>query len=371
MQTMKLKFIYLSFIILILTLSWACKKDNPGSERPDFDREAMLENYAVNIIRPAYEKLLDETNALKTRWVDFTATPAESSLLSLREQWLATAIAWQSANAFNFGPAGEQGLRKGMIEEIGTFPVNTEKIENFITSGDASLNNFDRDSRGILAIEYLLWGESGDAQQVLTALQDNNRQIYLAALIDHLYNEVDRVTTAWATYQTEFIANDGTDVGSSTSQLYNEFVRSYEAAKNFKVGLPAGKRAGQTQAAPQLVEAYYSGNSLELLKAHLASIDRIYYGKSLAGSDGVGFYEYLQAVEGGPTLIASTETQWQAVNSAIATVPTDVSFTELIVQGAPSVNDLHTEMQKQIRFFKSDMSSLLGIAITFNSGDGD
>lgn len=368
---MKLKFIYLPFILLVITLAWACKKDEPGSERPDFDRAAMLENYALNLIRPAYENLLDEANVLKTRWADFTASPAESTLLSLREQWLATAIAWQSANGFNFGPAGEEGLRKGMIEEVGTFPVNTEKIENFIAAGDAGLNNFDRDSRGILAIEYLLWGENGDAQQVLTALQDNNRQVYLTALIDHLYSEVNRVTTAWETYQSEFIANDGTDVGSGTSQLYNEFVRSYEAAKNFKVGLPAGKRAGQTQAEPQLVEAYYSGTSLELLKAHLAAIDRIYYGESLTGSDGVGFHEYLQAVEGGPTLIASTETQWQAVNSALAAVPADASFSELIAQDAPAVNDLHTEMQKQIRFFKSDMSSLLGIAITFNSGDGD
>lgn len=368
---MKLKFIYLPFILLVITLAWACKKDEPGSERSDFDRAAMLENYALNLIRPAYENLLDEANELKTRWADFTASPGENTLLSLREQWLATAIAWQSGNGFNFGPAGEEGLRKGLIEEVGTFPVNTEKIESFIAAGDAGLNNFDRDSRGILAMEYLLWGESGDIQQVLTALQDNNRQSYLAALIDHLYSEADRVTTAWETYQSEFIANDGTDVGSGTSQLYNEFVRSYEAAKNFKVGLPAGKRAGQTQAEPQLVEAYYSGTSLELLKAHLAAIDRIYYGKSLTGSDGVGFREYLQAVEGGPALIASTETQWQAVSNALAAVPNNASFSELIAQDAPAVNDLHTEMQKQIRFFKSDMSSLLGIAITFNSGDGD
>ncbi len=32
-------------------------------------------------------------------------------------------------------------------------------------------------------------------------------------------------------YKTEFIRNDGTDAGSSTAQLYNEFVRSYESIK--------------------------------------------------------------------------------------------------------------------------------------------
>ena len=361
----------LFFFALILTFFWACKKDEPGSERPDFDRGSMLENYAVNIIRPAYETLLSNADELKNEWSDFAGAPDENKLLALREQWLAVALAWQSANAFNFGPAGESGLRKGMIEEIGTFPVNTEKIENFIAAGDATLNNFDRDSRGILALEYLFWGESEDVQPVLTAFQNESRRTYTTAVIDHLYNEVDRIATAWESYQATFIANAGTDVGSSTSQLYNEFVRSYEAAKNFKVGLPAGKRAGQTQAEPQLVEAYYSGKSLELLKAHLASIDRIYYGRSANGADGAGFYEYLQAVEGGPTLITATEAQWQAVQNSLAAVSTTTPFAELAAQDDPAVNDLHTEMQKQIRFFKSDMSSLLGIAITFNSGDGD
>lgn len=368
---MKLPIASFLFAALLITMAIACKKDDPGGERPDFDRGAMLENYAVNVIRPAFEDLLDQTGALKSRWESFSANPDADGLMDLRTQWLATALSWESANAFNFGPAGEEGLRKGLIEEIGTFPVSPEKIENYITAGDAALNNFDRDSRGLLAIEYLLYGEGKTVQEVLVELEDENRRIYLEALVDHLTTEVGRVAAEWETYQTEFIANDGTDIGSSTSQLYNEFVRSYEAAKNFKVGLPAGKRAGQTQPEPQLVEAYYSGKSLTLLKAHLASIERLYYGKAASGADGVGFHEYLQAATGGPALIEATEAQWQAVKTALNQVPTSETFAQLIADDAPAIDALHTEMQKQIRFFKSDMSSLLGIAITFNSGDGD
>lgn len=366
---MKIKITSIVCCVLILAQTWACKKDDPGTEQPSFDRAAMLENYAVNIIRPAYEDLLGETKKLRDLWGDFLSDPSESQLQEVRDQWLSLATAWQSANAFNFGPAGEEGLRKGLIEEIGTFPVATEKIEDFITAGDVSLNNFDRDSRGILAMEYLLF--DGEAATVLQALEEEQRRAYLSALVDHLYEEVERVTTAWESYQSDFIANDGTDVGSSTSQLYNEFVRSYEAAKNFKVGLPAGKRAGQNEAAPQLVEAYYSGSSLDLLKAHVASIDRIYYGKGIQGTNRTGFYEYLQSVEGGPALITATEVQWSAVQHALANVPTSSTLAQLSAQDDPAVDDLHTEMQKQIRFFKSDLSSLLGIAITFNSGDGD
>lgn len=357
-------------LFLVIISFGACKKDNPGRE-DDFDRAAMLENYAANLIRPAYQSLLTEILLLENDWTAFTAEATEARLQVVQQQWLQTALAWQSANGFNFGPAGEQGLRKGLIEEIGTFPVNVDKIEGFIAAGDVSLNNFDRDSRGILAVEYLLFGPNGDIQEALLSLQTENRRAYLAAILRHLYLAVETVVNAWADYQTEFITNDGTDVGSATSQFYNEFVRSYEAAKNFKVGLPAGKRAGQTQSEPRLVEAYYSGRSLDLLKAHLAAVDRIYHGANAAGTNGLGLDDYLRSVAGGPALLTTTESQWQEVLKALNAVPDNVAFSQLMAQDDINVDDLHTEMQKQIRFFKSDLSSLLGIAITFNSGDGD
>ncbi len=364
------KRIFPLLILLLLSLFWACGKEN-GSKQPDFDRAAMLENYAANLIEPAFQELLLHTVQLQTAFDTFSTTPGLASLEALREQWFQTALAWQSANAYNFGPAGEQGVLKSLVEEIGTFPASEQKIESFIANGDFTLNNFDRDSRGIYAIEYLIFGTSADPQDVVLALEDASRRSYLQAIIGHLHQRVNTVTGTWSNYHDSFVKNDGTDVGSSTTLLYNEFLRSYESLKNFKVGLPAGKRAGQTQSEPQLVEAYYAGRSLDLLKAHAEAISRIYYGTMANGADGIGFHEYLQQVEGGPALIAATETQWLAVQTALANVPATPAFSVLIQNEDPAIEALHTELQKHTRFFKSDMSSLLGIAITYNSGDGD
>lgn len=358
-----------SGLAILLTI-FACGKDK-GPKQPDFDRTAMLENYADQLIQPAYQALQLEAEKLLVTWDSFSTNPGTDRLSELQAQWLATALAWESANAYNFGPAGEQGLLKSLVEEIGIFPVNVSKVEAYIASGDASLNNFDRDSRGLLAIEYLIFGTTGEPQAVLQALQDAKRAAYLAAIISQLSQRVTTVVNAWPNYRTGFLQNDGTDAGSSTSQLYNEFVRSFESAKNFKVALPAGKRAGQTQAEPHLVEAYYSGKSLQLLRAHLEAIERIYYGTTAAGIDGIGFHEYLQKVEGGPALISATAAQWQAVKAALAQVPQGQPLSVLIQQEDPSIENLFIELQKHTRFFKSDMSSLLGIAITYNSGDGD
>jgi hypothetical protein len=70
-------------------------------------------------------------------------------------------------------------------------------------------------------------------------------------------------------------------------------------------------------------------------------------------------------------LVTATEAQWLQVKIALSLVPSNLPLSQLMQAGDLNVDALHTELQKQTRFFKSDMSSLLGIAVTFSSGDGD
>jgi uncharacterized protein len=352
-------------IFLVLGSFLACdESDNPPTDT--FDRSAMLRQYADNVIQPAYDSLQNSIIGLALQWDAFILSQDPQLLAGVRQQWTNSYAHWQTANAFNFGPAGEEGLRKGLLEEIGTFPANVAKIEEFIANGDTGFQNFNRDTRGFLALEYLLFDNTNGS-----LLSDPKRQAYGTALIGHLQAQVEQVRLGWDTYIVEFLAANGTDVGSSTAQLYNEFVRSFEHIKNFKVGLPAGKRPGQTQPEPQLAEAYYSAQSLQMLKIHIATIERIYYGRGTNGLDGPGFKDYLGTVVGGPELVAATEAQWASVKAALDAVPSDRPLAELMAEGHPLVDALHTELQQQTRFFKSDMSSVLGIAITFSSGDGD
>lgn len=370
---MKMKTIVITSVTLFLsTLCFTACDPTTEPTGDSFDRKAMLQNYADNLIKPSFAELQSKVNALQTATGTFTTTVTEQNLTALQTAWKDAYTAFQYANAFNFGPAGEAGTRKKLVEEAGTFPVSTTKIESKIAANTTNLNDFDRDARGFLAVEYLLFNLQNDNAAIVTQFASAARRNYLTALSAKLKEQTDAVVTAWNdTYTTEFVNDNGTSAGSSTSQLYNEFVASFEAIKNLKLGLPLGKRAPQTEAAPQLVEAYYSGQSLPMLASHLTSIENIWYGRSRSGQDGVGFKEYLANVEGGPALITATETQLAAIRTAQNAVPTTTALSVQIAANSAPAESLYTELQKHVRYFKSDMSSLLGIAITFSSGDGD
>ena len=360
------------FLAGLLFLSSSCITPESTDSGNVFDRKAMLARYAEQFIEPAFAELRRSTSELHAKAGSYADAPSPAALSAARKAWAEAMLSWQQANAFNFGPAGESGLRKTLLEEIATFPVSENKIEQAIARGDHRFDNFDRDARGLLALEYLLFGKGqGDDALSQAFSLSPTRKTHLKALSGHLKERAEEVAAAWTAYRESFIANAGTDAGSSTSLLYNAFVQSYEHLKNFKVGLPAGKRPGQTKAEPQLVEGYYSGLSLPLLKSHFNALENLYLGRSATGVAGTGFREYLDSVEGGPALVALTLAQLQAVRKALESVPGEVPFSQLVASAHPSVESLHTELQKLTRFFKSDMSSLLGISITYNSGDGD
>ncbi len=367
---------YTLFHLLALAFFLVACEGEQGEKKAAFDRKKMLENVADNLILPAYTDLENSLRTLKSQTTAFVENPDAGSLSAVQNAWVSAYQNWQYANAYNFGAAGEAGLKKSLLEEIGTFPVSKTKIEAAVASGAYNLSDFNRDARGFLAVEYLVFGENfgqeGSQTRLLQSFENSVRRQYLLDLVENINVQVSTVKTAWqGSAREEFINNDGTEAGSSTSLLYNEFVKSFEGVKNFKLGLPMGKRPGQVQTEPQLFEAYYSGKSLEMMQMHLQAIENIWRGKSKNGTDGIGFEEYLKTVEGGTDLVQSTENQLINITAALNAVPQNEPLSVLVNQNKQPLENLYTELQKHTRFFKSDMSSLLGIAITYSSGDGD
>jgi uncharacterized protein len=332
----------------------SCKKPTDPVNEKKFDRAVFLESYATEFIVPGFKTSLSEISRLESQILNLNSF---DDLSSVRLQWQKAYLAYLKVSLYNFGPAEEQVLRKSLVEEVATFPVNPVVILQKINSEVFSFQDFKRDSRGFLAIEYLLFNDAN--------IKDKKWHAYLVAITKDIKERIQIVSVAWETYSLEFIGNDGTSAGSSTSAMYNEFLKSFEALKNFKLGLPLGLRPGQTQAIPENVEAPHSQLNLLLLKQHFQGIKSFWI-----GTPGKGFKDYLLTVEGGEVLVNSTELQMNEVEVAFDAL-NETDFEKTHLDGNVALINLHTELQKLTRFFKSEMSSLLGIAITFSSGDGD
>ena len=198
----------------------------------------------------------------------------------------------------------------------------------------------------------------------------------MKAVSRNILSRVETVLNQWqGVYGTAFINNDGAQAGSSISELYNAFVFHFEVMKNYNLGLPMGKRAGQVSSEPSKVEGYYSGFSTALLQAKYTALRHLWFGYarlSLATSlSANGFKEYILSVENGPRLAQDTELQWNVIGTGISTIDAQVPLHTMIIGQSSQLEQIFLEMTKHTRFIKSEMSSLLGISITYASGDGD
>ena len=69
------------FFAALLVVSCDSSDDGPGSiPPPEFDQMEMLENYADNLIVPAYSDLQSKADLLKTAASDFEAEPSVANL---------------------------------------------------------------------------------------------------------------------------------------------------------------------------------------------------------------------------------------------------------------------------------------------------
>lgn len=361
--------ILLAFISLLCIVS--CD-DPSGIVQQGYDRKSMLEFTEKQTIIPLLTDVHVAMKKLDSTLIALDKNRSEGQAQAARDAWRKLAIAWQYAVIFDFGPAE---MNDGsLFQQIGTFPVSTIKVDSYISAQDSTFQNFDRDARGLYALEYILFKDSTSC--IHSFEQQPFRIAYARAMSRNMLSRLETVLDQWQhAYGISFIQSDGVQAGSSISDLYNAFVYHYEVMKNYNLGLPMGKRAGQIKNEPTKVEGYFSGSSVTLLKAKYEAIKYLWYGYarlSLATSlSPRGFKDYIETVELGPRLIQDTEAQWNEIDQAFSAIDSRISLQELIQLQSPALDTVFTALTKQTRFLKSEMSSLLGISITYSSSDGD
>jgi predicted lipoprotein len=342
--------------------------DDNGSTGTGFDRKAMLTNISTNIIIPAYTTYQANVVSLDAAVTTFNTTPNATNLTALQAAFVVAYKQWQSTSIYDFGPATDVNLRVN----TNTYPAAIDQITANITSGTYNsglLANLA--AKGFPALDYLLFGTGVDNAAILaqytTDAKAGNRKTYLATLSTELKTNATTVLNAWnGSYKTAFLAATGTDAGSSTGQLVNQLIYDYETIKNYEIGVPAGSQSMGT-IFPAKVQAYYSKISLQLTNLHLQAIQNLYLGASGSGLD--DYLAYSNAKYNGGSLNDAIKAQFTTSFTKLSTLSDPLSAN--ITNNQTAVMAAFTELQKLTVMLKTDMTSSLGIAITFGDNDGD
>lgn len=352
----------------------ACGSDNGDSgPKSEYNRQAMLANYADNLIIPGYQSFNKEMSEMATAITAFTVSPSATTLATARKEYQEAYLAWQEVGIYEFGPADEQMLRTN----LNIYPTTTSQIESNISSDSYNLETTaNMSAKGFPAIDYLLYPQAGDAdvvEQYTTASNAANRKKYLQDLTSRMKQAAEATHTAWTTGSTakSFKESGGTAVGSSVGNLVNQFNFEVDLTKRAKVGIPSGRFSAGTPV-PDRVEAYYSRTSLVLLERNLKALKATFLGQSAAGVNGPGLDDYLDHVGAkynNKNLSEAIIQQLDAALTALAAVPAPLS--QAVTNNPQAVSKVYEELQKLIVLTKTDMPAALGVTITYTDNDGD
>ncbi len=356
---------------LIIVLVSCSKSGDSGTVIPPASNvDSALVNISKNIIIPAYQNLSAASIALDASVTAFTTAPDATSLANAQAAFKTAYLAWESCSEYQFGPANDQSLLTGVIN---IFPTDSNLIKSNISTGTYTIDGLSNlKAQGFPAIDFLLFGANSATTlgRYTTDAGAANAKKYLSAITASIKTKAGAVASAWSsTYMTTFNAATGVNAGSSLSLLMNSFVQDYDVElKNYKIGIPIGKY-GTTALplAPDKVEGYYSGISLQLLTQQIKALQLLY-----TGGTGNSFDDKVIASKyqkNGVPLNNVINAEFTAIFSKLAVLSDPLSGA--INNNLTAVNDAYTEITKMVVLLKVDLSSALGIKISFQDDDGD
>ncbi len=371
---MNIKYLqYIAICIGLTVVVFSCSSgddDTGGQTPPEFDRAAMLANYADNLILPAYSDLQVEVDQMAADATAFESEPTAANLETLQNALKSVRLSWQDANFYQFGPAETVTLRAS----LNTYPTDTDKIESNIENGGYTLGSIDNIAAGGLpALDYLIHGAEVTTEQIIAAFTTDpgasERMTYLVDNVAFVKSRVDDVVNSWDPagddYRGTFLSegNGGTGVGSSISLLVNAMILHYERfMRDGKIGIPAGVRSAGVPR-PTATEAFYGGYSAELAVANITGYKRL-----VIGGSGSGLDDYLEFMESDELSNDIQDGLDQSINDA-------GQLTDPLSENIENDNDgviaVFTSLQEVLVLIKVDMTSVLGITITFQDNDGD
>jgi predicted lipoprotein len=300
--------------------------------------------------------------------------PDAARLTAARDAWWLLREPWKRLLALPLGPIVDEGFDSA----IDFWPVRPTSVEGGVEAGISSQAELDLlgvASKGLPALEYLLWDPVGGDAAILAGLTAADtgaaRCTYLVVLAADLELRFEELETA----TTEFAAQLA-DAGSSEryptlalaiDELLNAAISGLHAVADLELGKPLGLTTG-SEPQPDLLESRLSDRSRTDLLDALEGFRRFYLGTpEPPGPEGAGF----------TILISQSQ---EAIDAAVRDqLERTLAEAEALPEPLRTVLDVDpdaataawTAVVELRRLLIADVAGLLGVTVSLTDNDGD
>ena len=356
--------IILVYIFLVFILGISC--NTKQKEKEVFDSKEMIADITKNIILPSISNFEKQAILLEKQALAFAQNPTEESLVTAQEQWKNTAVSYANIYAFNIGVP----KKKFMHHLLYNWPVFVNDF-NKATASDNKINidKISTRSKGLTGLEYLLFVSNDISNKKIVDLFIANpkRVSYLIPDEKDLKKQTLKLSEIWngqqENYQEVFINNAETGLKSSLNMLCNGLFNVVGTVKKAKLGKPAGLQ-GSSSTNYDLLQAYRSEISLQLIRNNIASVQKVYFNTS-----GSGIADNVRFISKNNNINDKIRNQFANIDKAIDQIHMPLRLA--IDQQKKPIEKLFKEITELVWLLNNDVRSTLSIIVTPTDNDGD
>lgn len=354
----------LAVLILVGLFLFGCKQ-TPEHTAKTFDVDNLLKEVTEKVIVPSMKTFSDEAGILFLETTEYAENPTTEKLGLLREQWVKTALAYESTYNFHFGVAKSRFLHQAIYN----WPTVPGSIEDFIQNkevNEETMRTVSPQIKGLSALEYLLF--KSDLEQTNDQMVNQpKRRAYLKQSTAFLNTQAKRLYRIWDVdgdnYTTTFLTRKETGINNSFNLLFNGLYNAANTAKVTKIGKPAGLE-NSPRTSPDKVQAPYSNTSLALTLQSVEVIEDAFFGE---GHQNIS--TYIETIAEDDAVNKLIKAAIDDIKAAIDAIP--VPLEQAVDEYPEEVENLHTKITALNIWMAVDARSVLSIIITSTDNDGD
>jgi uncharacterized protein len=335
-------------------LGLLCCALSAGCDRPA-TRAAVLRGAVEQFAVPGTRAVVEASAVLRARLAELERGPDALKLSAAQAAWKRALLAWERMQAFRSGPIVEsRALLRAMF-----WPPRIASIQALCREpsrlDEAQVERLGVDVRGMFALEWLLFAEpagrltraEGSCERALASAFARNVEHYAKAAQSQL--------------------GDGAALADDLSRAEAEGVRRFVNLMIMGVeelaseGLAAALEARAPH--PRELRGGYSGSSSELLFTQLMATEQLYLGER--GAAGLGSL----VKQAAPPIDAHLRALFAAAHRRVQAL--DAGLDVLAARDRPRLEQAQAALKELERALKDELTSALGVTLSFVSSDGD